>query len=458
MTDKQDLAALLAALQRPSALTEIAVLAACLLVAWGTARLWRGREPRPGSIWFGDRIVDGVLFPVLALATAWGASHALAAAGLPLAVFRLAVPILMSLCVIRLGVRVLRVAFPQSQLVRVLERTLSWLVWVWAVLWVTGLLPAVLAEMEAVHWKLGGARVSLRSLVEGTLTAGLVLVLALWLSSAIEARLLKGSTQTDLSLRKIASNAVRALLLFVGLLLALSAAGIDLTALSVFGGAIGVGLGFGLQKLASNYVSGFVILAERSLRIGDMVKVDTFEGRITDIATRYTVIRALNGREAIVPNELLITQRVENLSLADSKVLLNTTVQVAYGTDLDMLMPRLEAAVRAVPRVLAEPAPAVQLSQFAADGLELTVQFWIGDPENGAGSARSAVNLELLRTLGGLGVEIPYPQRVVRSEQAAASAPALPAVAATPSPVAPAPAATVALPAAAAGASVAPAG
>ncbi|MFZ5545222.1 MAG: mechanosensitive ion channel family protein [Pseudomonadota bacterium] len=408
-----DLASMLAALLTPQAGVEGLLLLACLGASFGLVRLLRGREPRPGSIWFGERIVDGVLFPVLALAAAWGTRLALAAAGVPIAVFKLAVPILASLLVIRLGVRVLQVAFPRSRLVRALERTLSWLVWIWLALWLTGLLPAVLGELEGVHWKVGGAQVSLRSLIEGTLSTGLVLVLVLWVSAAIEAQLLRGAVHANLSLRKMAANSVRALLLFIGLLVALSAAGIDLTALSVLGGAIGVGLGFGLQKLASNYVSGFVILAERSLRIGDMVKVDNFEGRITDIATRYTVIRALNGRESIVPNELLITQRVENASLADSKVLLNTVVQVAYGTDLDTLIPRLEAEVRAVERVLSDPAPAVQLSQFAADGLELTVQFWIADPENGTGNVRSTVNLQLLRALTQLGVEIPYPQRVV---------------------------------------------
>ena len=413
LSQTDNLGDLLPALLKPSALTELATLAACLLLAWALVRQMRGREAPAGSIWFGERIVDGVLFPVLALALAWGARFALAAFGVPVALFKLALPILASLLVIRLGVRVLRVAFPQSRVVRVLERTLSWLVWLWLALWLTGLLPAVLTEMEDVHWKVGGAKVTLRSLIEGTVSAALVLVIVLWISAAIEARLLKGAGQANLSLRKIAANAVRVVLLFVGLLVALSTAGIDLTALSVLGGAIGVGVGFGLQKLAANYVSGFVILAERSLRIGDMVKVDNFEGRITDIATRYTVIRALNGRESIVPNELLITQRVENSSLADSKVLLSTVVQVAYGTDLDTLIPQLEAEVREVPRVLEDPGPAVQLTQFAADGLELTVQFWIADPENGTGSARSAVNLQLLRVLNRLRVEIPYPQRVV---------------------------------------------
>jgi small-conductance mechanosensitive channel len=410
-----ELGRVLPALLRPGALLEIVVLALCLLLAWGVARLWRGAQVRPGSVWFGDRVVDGVLFPALALLFALAARWLVRAQVGDVAVFRLAVPILTSLLVIRIAVRVLRTAFPTSATVRLLERTLSWVVWIALVLWITGLLPLLLAEMEEVGWTVGGARLSLRSLVEGALSAAAVLVGALWLSAAIEARLFAGTAGSAeaLSLRKIAANATRALLLLVGILLALSAAGIPLGALSVFGGALGVGIGFGLQKLAANYVSGFVVLAERSLRIGDMVRIDNFEGRITDIHTRYTVIRALNGRESIVPNELLITQRVENASLADPRVLLTTTVQVAYGTDLDALLPALVQAVAAAPRVLADPAPAVQLSAFAADGLELTVAFWIADPENGAGGVRSDVNLAVLRTLNAAGVEIPFPQRVV---------------------------------------------
>ena len=410
----EDFDAWLAALTRPSVLIEMAVLAACIGLAWLMVRLARASldpQRRPNSIWFGARIVDGVLFPVAALLCALAARWALQAS-LPVALLHIAVPILASLVVIRIAVRVLHVAFPTSHAVRVLERTLSWLVWGVLVLWVTGLLPLVMRELEAIHWRLGGVDVSLRSLIEGVLSAAAVLVAVLWVSAAIEARLLAGAAD-NLSLRKIAANATRALLLLVGLLLALSAAGIPLGALSVLGGAVGVGLGFGLQKLAANYVSGFVILAERSLRIGDMVKVDNFEGRVTDINTRYTVIRALNGRESIVPNEMLITQRVENSSLADPQVSITTTLQVAYGTDLDALLPRLAAAVAAVPRVLAAPAPGVQLAGFGADGLDLAVLFWIDDPENGQGNVRSDVNLALLRTLNAAGVEIPFPQRVV---------------------------------------------
>ena len=409
--DTTELTDLLGSLLHPTALAELGVLVGCLLLAWAIVRLLRGRTATAGSIWFGDRIIDGVLFPVVALALAFGARLMLSAS-LKIAVFKVAIPILVSLLVIRLAVRVLHVTFPNAHWVRVIERTVSWIAWLAVVLWITGVLPLMLEAMDEVSWKVGATKLTLRNLVEGTLTAALVMVVALWISAAIEKQLLRG-TGDDLSIRKIAANLVRALLVFLGLILAMSAVGIDLTALSVLGGAVGVGLGFGLQKIAANYVSGFVILAERSLRIGDMVRVDNFDGRVTDIRTRYTVIRALSGRESIVPNEMLITQRVENLSLADMKVLLSTTVQVAYGTDVRALQARVVAAVTGVARVLKDPEPACQLAEFAADGMNLSINFWIADPENGQGNVRSDVNLAILDLFDREGIEIPFPQRVM---------------------------------------------
>lgn len=399
---------------QPGALVELGVLAVCVALAWVLVQQLsrRSRAHDRRSILWGRSVVDGALFPLTLLALAY-AGRALVALWLPQAVLKLAIPALVALAVIRTGAKVLQAAFPESVWVRPIERTLSWAGWLGMVLWVTGLLPLLLQDLEDITWKVGSSTMSVRTLLEGTLTAGLVMIVALWISSGIDGWLLRSATGSSLSVRKALSNAIRALLLFLGLTIALSAVGIDLTALSVLGGAVGVGIGFGLQKLAANYVSGFVILAERSIRIGDNVRVDNFEGRITDITGRYTVIRSGAGRESIVPNEMLMTSRVENLSLADPKVWHSTVVSVGYDSDVDLVMRLLAEAALASPRVLREPAPSVALSAFGADGLEFTVGFWINDPENGTLGLRSQINLAILRALRAHGVDIPYPQRVL---------------------------------------------
>ncbi|WP_341918969.1 mechanosensitive ion channel domain-containing protein [Polaromonas sp. YR568] len=405
-----------AALAQPTALTELAALVACVLLAWLLVRVAsRAHLVADGnSILFGRRVVDGVLFPLLLLTFAYAAQTLLARL-FPVAVFKVAVPVLLSLAVIRLGVKVLQVAFKEAPFVRALERTISWLAWLAMVLWVSGLLPVILEELDDIKWKVGNSTLSVRTMLEGAVTAGVVLLITLWISAAIETRLLRSATGNELSLRKAVSNATRAVLMFVGLLMALSAVGIDLTALSVLGGAIGVGIGFGLQKLAANYVSGFVMLAERSVRIGDNVRVDNFEGRITDINARYTVVRSLGGRESIVPNEMFISNRIENLSLADSRVLQSTVVSVGYDSDVELVMRLLTEAALAQDRVLRDPGPGVNLTDFGADGLEFTLNYWMTDPENGQQNLRSRINLAILQSLRGNGIEIPYPQRVIHT-------------------------------------------
>jgi small-conductance mechanosensitive channel len=176
---------------------------------------------------------------------------------------------------------------------------------------------------------------------------------------------------------------------------------------------LGVGLGFGLQKLASNYVSGFVILFERSVRIGDTIKVDSFEGVVADIKTRYTLLRGSNGRESIVPNEKLITERIENLSLADPKLLLTTTVTVGYDSNVEQVEAILIDAAMATNRVLKDPSPAARLANLGADGLEYQLLFWIADPENGQLNVRSDINTRMLKGLRAAGIDIPFQQRVL---------------------------------------------
>ena len=337
---------------------------------------------------------------------------------LTISFLKILLPVVLAVLGVHIAVRALRYYFPHSPRVRWLQRILGWGLWLGIALSLTGTLPWLLDVLDNIQWRISGVKFSLRTVLEGAFTTLVVLALSIWLSSFIEGRLLSavhvGTDASRLSLRKMAANMVRAILLTVGVLLALSAVGIPLTALSVFGGALGVGIGLGLQKLAANYVSGFVILAERSLRIGDVVKIDQFEGRITDIKTRYTTIRSFTGRESIVPNELLLTQRIENATLADTRVLLNCTVQVDVATDIEALMAPLLACVKAVPRVLHDPVPAIQLSQFLAEGMELQILFWIADPENGQGNVRSDVNRAILRLLRELNIPFPVATRVIR--------------------------------------------
>jgi small-conductance mechanosensitive channel len=411
----QDLSVWMAHLLQPTVLFELAALLACAALAWWLVRSLRhsllGDDAQNGVL-LGRTGVDGALFPLLWLVLSVGAEWALRAQ-IPITLLLVALPMLVALVVIRLAVKVVRLVFPNARWARRLERTVSWLVWLVLVLWVTNLLPSILMEMDEITVTLGGSVISVRQVFEGLLTAAFVLIAAMWVASVIDHRLLSNTAGGELSVRKAVSNMIRVVLLFVGLMVALTAVGIDLTALSVLGGAIGVGIGFGLQKLASNYVSGFVILAERSLRIGDMVSVDGFEGAITDIRARFTVIRSLTGQESIVPNEMLLISRVENLSLADTRIWQSTTVGVGYNSDVHLVSDLLLQAARSQERVLVDPGPSVSLREFGADGLVFVVGYWIQDPENGRMNVLSAVNFEILRLLREHNIEIPYPQRVV---------------------------------------------
>lgn len=398
-----------------SAWMELLILLVCLLLAYAVVRWWgrnlKERE-RVSPIWFGSKPLDGAMLPMLALIFTY-AAELIAVQYMPVFWLRLAVSLLFSLTIIRFVARVLSSSFPQSTSMRLMERVFSWVVWGVAVLHSLGLLPVVREELDSVSLTLGKSQISLLNLVEGTLSAGLMMVVVLWISSLFEQHLINRWV-SDLSMRKVGVNITRVVLITVGLLVSLSWVGVDLTTLSVMGGALGVGLGFGLQKIASNYISGFLVLIERALRIGDNVRVDGFEGRITDIRTRFTVIRASNGRESIVPNETLITQRVENLTQSDRQFSLSTTVVVGMESDVSQVTNILLDAAKRQPRVLAKPAPSVQLVDFVEHGLQFTLNYYISDPQNGQGNLRSDVNLALLQGLREAGIHLPIPRQVVQ--------------------------------------------
>ena len=399
-------------LQSPAIALELAGLALCLALAWGLSWVFGRQYTGRASILFGRRLMDGVLLPALALVLTLGLKLILMKfQRVPL--LKLALPVLVSLVLIRLIARVLAAVFPHSRGARILEQLVSWIAWGLAVLWFTGLWGPLMAELDSWQFMLGKTRISVTHVFEVVFTSGMVLVLALWLSATLEQRVLSRAFD-DLSMRKVAANAMRVLLLLIGTLFALSSLGFDLTTLSVIGGALGVGIGFGLQKLAANYVSGFVILLERSLRIGDFVRVDGFEGRVTDIKTRYTLVRAGNGSESVVPNELLLTQRVENLSLESRHLLQTCTFWVGLESDVQRVQTLLVEAALGAQWVLSSPEPLALLAEVAPQGLKFNLNFWMEDPVNGQSLTRSRVNIAALSALRAAGVLLVHsPQEVV---------------------------------------------
>jgi small-conductance mechanosensitive channel len=294
------------------------------------------------------------------------------------------------------------------------ERFIATSIWLCLALYLTGLAEPLIEILEQVSFHVGKQKLDLWTLLTGLLTVVVTVLVALWLSGEIEARLLASET-LDSNLRVVLGRLVKAVLSVVALLLSLSIVGIDITALSVFSGAFAVGLGLGLQRIASNYVSGFIILLDRSIRIGNLVALDaTTSGVVTQITARYTVLRTLAGTEVIIPNEYLVSNIVRNESFTDSRLRMVVPVQVAYGTDLEQAMRLMTEAAQAQPRVLAEPAPQALLTLFADSGINLELGFWIADPQEGTGGVRSAINLMIWRSFREHGIEIPFPQREVR--------------------------------------------
>ncbi len=294
-----------------------------------------------------------------------------------------------------------------------IEKIVSIAVWIGVALYISGWWPDILQFLDQNELPIGAHHISLLVILQGTLSVAVTLVAALWLGAVIQDHLLKIDTMHS-SLRVVLARTVNSVLVLVAVLVSLSLVGIDLTVLSVFGGALGVGLGFGLQKIASSYVSGFVVLLERSLSIGDIVSFDKYYGIVTHINTRYTVLQGLDGIETVVPNDVLIAGPIQNMSLTDSTLRLATTVTVGYGTDLDTIMKLMEEAAGTVPRVLQLPAPQVVLSKFGTNGFDLELGFWINDPQNGRSGVTSDVNRAIWRVLKDNSVELPSPQRDIR--------------------------------------------
>jgi small-conductance mechanosensitive channel len=405
--------------REPQFLWQVGTVVVCFTLAFLIVRFLRKvfsqGEPSSAVMQIGVESFTRVLFPGLTLVFLllakqilgkWQHTHLLS----------LLFPIIGSLAIIRFGFYVVRKTFARDgrigSFLAIFEKLFAGLVWLGLVLHFTGLWPDLLLALDDIDLPVGKNKISLLNILQASVSVALTLVIALWASAALEARLMMLPSMHS-SLKVVLSRSGRALLILLAILVSLTIVGIDLTVLSVFGGALGVGLGFGLQKITSSYVSGFIILLDRSMSIGDMITVDKFSGKVTQINTRYTVLQGLDGAESVIPNEMLVSSPVQNFSLTNRRVWMSTDVVVSYQTDLEKLLPILVAATSTVTRVMSDPAPSASLMKFGADGLELRVGFWIPDPENGRSGVLSDVNLALWKVIQEHEINLPYPQRVI---------------------------------------------
>ena len=291
-----------------------------------------------------------------------------------------------------------------------LSRIVAWTAWSVAALAALGLLDAAITLLDGVGMTFGEVRISLLSLAKGALILGLLLWLFATLSSVLERRIGQSKDLTP-SVQVLVTKIIKIVLVILAFLIAIGGLGIDLTALTVFGGALGIGVGIGLQKVVSNLVSGLLLLMDKSIKPNDVIAVGGTYGWVASLGARYAAIRTRDGVEYLIPNEELITQRVENWSHSDKAVRLNIPVGISYKSDVRLAIELCREAAAAVPRVLSNPAPRCLLMGFGDSSVDLQIRIWIDDPSEGRSNVISEVLLRVWDLFHERGIEIPFPQR-----------------------------------------------
>ncbi len=319
---------------------------------------------------------------------------------------------MLALASVRLLVYMLRVGVAPGPALKAWEKIISTTVWGLVVLYMLDWLAPVEAFLDHIALTVGESRFSLLMVIKLVVLCAIYVLLALWLSGVIEQQL-KNARNISVSLRVGISKVVKVALLTVAFLLAMTEAGLNIASLTVFGGALGVGIGFGLQKIVSNFISGFILLGDRSIRPGDVISVGNTYGWVKELRARYIVVLNRDGVETLIPNENLVTTDVINWSYSDKYVRVRIPVQISYKDDPEQAMLIMEQAAAASSRVLDHPEPAVRLMEFADSGIALELRVWLSDPQEGVGNVRSDINLAIWRGFREAGITIPYPQRDV---------------------------------------------
>jgi small-conductance mechanosensitive channel len=405
---------------------QIIIVAACLLAGWFAAaalrtRLHGRRVPAPaaGGARFAVETALVIAPVILSLLLVLLARFTMRSADFDAALLDVAVRLIGVYAIVRVAVFSFAATLTEKSWVQHWELRASLLIWFAIAANYLGWLDPIIDTLDGIGVAAGRTRVTLWSVFKLLFTLSVFILTAAWISRWLEQRLKKLESvapSTRIGLAKFAN----AFLIGLSVLLGLNAAGVDLTALTVLTGAIGLGLGFGLQAIAANFVSGFVLLMDRSIKPGDVISFSGQSGTNTEnfgwvheLRGRYVVVRDRDGVETLVPNQQLISNPVVNWSYTDPRIRLKLPVRISYRDDPELALNVLVQACVGQKRVLSEPAPASRLLHFGDSGIELELRFWISDPQEGVNNVRSEVNRAIWRLFKQHGLTMPIAQREV---------------------------------------------
>ena len=412
-----------AQLTSPEALTAAFVILIAGIVALIVARVLRARRGRPlppavtarAAHWL-DHALEGAvrLAPILAALATLGAGHAvLAGLGTSTQLVDAAIQILIALIVVRIAVYVFGLLLGPKSWVHTRESRITLFLWLIVSIAILGWLDVIEASLNRISLLPGRSQFSLWALLKGLVVVTAFVIVASLVARAIERHVMR-LDQLAVSTRVGVSKFTYFLLVGLSVLLGINAAGVDVTTLNVLTGAIGLGLGFGLQAVASNFVSGFVLLMDKSIKPGDVISFTNHTGASTgnfgwvqELRGRYVVVRDRDGVDTLVPNQNLITNTFINWSYSDQRVRLKLPVKISYEDDPELALKLLVEATENHPRILRDPAPVSRLISFEDNGMALEIRFWIADPVNGVNNVRSDVNRAIWRIFRAHGVTIP---------------------------------------------------
>jgi small-conductance mechanosensitive channel len=388
-----------------SVAVQAAIVALTLLLAILISRRlrpWLARYRDHRHLGRGVVIAESLALSVIWLALLWLAMTVLALSEQPSALLRTGVTLLAAWVAIHLA----------SQFVRNRgwAKLISWAAWSIAALSILDLLEPTIRVLDAAAITIGDVTISLYDVMRSTLALAVLLSVALYLASLLEGRIRTSQTLSP-TVQVLFTKSLKIVLVSLAVLFAINAVGIDLTGLAVLGGLAVVALGFGLQKIVSNLISGVILLLDKSIKPGDIISVSGTYGWVTALGGRYVSVVTRDGVEHLIPNETLISQPVENWTHTQRRTRLKLDVGVHHESDVRQVIALCEEAARAAERVLPEPAPKCLFIEFGESALKLQLRFWIGDAQNGVQNVKSDVLIEIWQRFKQNGIRVPYPQR-----------------------------------------------